>query len=703
MAADGRRGSPVRFFAMSALLWLAACVGAVVFHLTSPLTGWHDDSLPIMARASFLGLELFLLAYACAIVALPVFFLLRRPPGPGDIRPRFGRVRFIGGVLVLWFCTFAYVASWLVFRSTGHFLDLTALLLWWNSPVQMFQHAVHMEPLTPVSGIVGTSLFAGGLAYLLRRVWGPLAGPSGWVASGGGLVLVLACLFLPDVIGWHADIGRARARLFEATGPLVRLSEDLRFRLSAADDPIYRQVQLVLERPPIITMEDYVDLVRERRGGGLGALAPSVLIVIVESLRADELVSFGGRRSVMPTVDRLAASGRRFLRHYTQASHSDYADPTVLSSHYPLRSSTYHIYPAEPPYPRVLIYDVLSALGYRVGIFSSQNESWQGMKNYLETGNIDRFLDSETYDGPTYVPAGDRVFEDWLKEAGKSGKIDDRYTVTEAIEWIDASDDPFVIYMNLQNSHVPYVVPADFDAPFGSGHVSFPIRFAQFPRDSVEAVRDLYSSSLAYVDAQLARVVDYLDRSGRLDNTIIVVTADTGQAFYEHGFASHGSGLYDEVMRIPLVIYGPGMESGDEEQVSQHIDIPPTVLGLLDLPPHPGWQGIDLLASVSTESGERTAYLVGQALVDQYALVRGRWKLIYDARAASYVLFDLASDPDELRDLAGDQPDVVARLSAWLHGWRKAQLEYYMDPAAYRQWYPPRLLDVGVPTPPTSP
>jgi arylsulfatase A-like enzyme len=354
----------------------------------------------------------------------------------------------------------------------------------------------------------------------------------------------------------------------------------------------------------------------------------------------------------------------------------------------------YHIYPETPPYPRVLIYDVLSALGYRVGIFSSQNESWQGMKNYLDTGNVDRFLDSETYDGPTYVPPGDKVFEDWLREAGKSGKIDDRHTVAEAIDWIDESHRPFVIYMNLQNSHVPYVVPPDFDPPYGSGRVSFPIRFASFPRDSVQAVKDLYSSSLAYVDAQLTRLVDFLEETGRLDNTIVVLTSDTGQAFYEHEFASHGSALYDEVMRTPLIIQAPGLEPGDEAGLSQHIDVPPTVLALLGLPPHPSFQGRDLLTPMTESADDPTVYLVGQVLVEQYAIVRDRWKLIFDARTRSYELFDLHSDPKELENVSSVHPDTVTGLAARLHGWRKAQLDYYSNPAAYRTRYPPRLLGI---------
>jgi arylsulfatase A-like enzyme len=648
-----------------------------------------------MAKISLLGLELALLVYPCVIIALPVFVLLGPPGGTGRwSRGAAHLARLTGAVAVLWLPIFAYAASWVTFRSTGHFLNAAMVRLWWSNPVQIIQHTTHMEPFTLVIAVLGTLAFAGGVTWLLHGTLRLRSGAWGWMLTGTGLLLVAACLLLPNRVAWAAVDGFLRARRAEATGPLVRLVEDARARSRTGQDPIFREVEPVVDTAPIVPMSDYV---AGLRGGWAGegeassARRYNVLIVVVESLRSDQLVTFGGERSVMPTVDAIAASGRRFTRHYTQASHSDYADPTLLSSHYPLRSSVYHVYPKVPPYPRVLIYDVLASLGYRVGIFSSQNEAWGGMKHYLDTGNVDRFLHSETYDGPTYVPDQDEGFAGWAKQTRNSGKIDDRFTISEAIGWIGEAEEPFVIYMNLQNSHVPYVVPGDFDPPFGSGRVSFPIRFGSFPEDSIQAVRDLYASSLAYVDSQLARLVDSLEREGLMDETVIVLTSDTGQAFYEHGFTSHASALYDEVMHVPLVIRAPGLEPGEESGLSQHIDIPPTVLGLMGLPPHPSFQGTELLAPSAGDAARRSVYLVGQALKEQYALVEDRWKLIFDAGIGEYLLFDLKADPGELEDLATKRPEIVAGMAERLQGWRKAQLQYYSDPAAYRSTYPPRM------------
>lgn len=726
------RGSAVRFFSTGAALWLLAAGGAVSLHIRTRQSVWHDPTFPLVGKISLLGLELALLAYPCVIIALPLFVLLGSPGGGGprgggmrrgdrkpsaDARQFAGKAlrlaRWIGALAVLWFPALAYAASWASLRSTGHFLSAPLVRVWWSNPVQIIQHATHMEPLTLVILPLGTLAFAGGGIWLLYRTRAPRSGPWGWALSGAAMVLVAACVLLPDRIGWAAVDGFLRARRAEATGPLVGLIADVRSRSAFSHDSIFLSVEPVVDLPPILSMSEYAaGLPRGWTGDGdtSSTRRYNVLLVVVESLRSDQLETFGGERPVMPTVDAIAASGRRFTRHYTQASHSDYADPTVLSSHYPLRSNVYHVYPEVPPYPRVLIYDVLTSLGYRAGIFSSQNEAWGGMKHYLDTGSLDRFVHSETYDGPTYVPDRDEGFAGWAKGTRRSGKIDDRFTVNEAIEWIGEAEQPFVLYMNLQNSHVPYVVPSDFDPPFGSGRVSFPILFGSFPEDSVQAVKDLYASSLAYVDSQLARLIEFLEESGRMDETVIVITADTGQAFYEHGFTSHAGALYDEVMRVPLVIRSPGLEPGEESGLSQHIDIPPTVLGLLGLPPHPSFQGVDVLAAdgtstglatdgpaehlsegVAGEPGGRSVFLVGQALEEQYSLIEGRWKLIFDAKLGEYQLYDLEMDPGELTDLSMARPELVGELARRLQAWRKAQLQYYSDPTAYRTRYPPRL------------
>src|SRR5262249_4160137 len=163
-----------------------------------------------------------------------------------------------------------------------------------------------------------------------------------------------------------------------------------------------------------------------------------------------------------------------------------YADLVPLSSAYPLRSAQTYRYPANPTYPRVLIYDLLHALDYKTSIFSSQNENWGGMMNFHRPGSLGRFFHAQTFTGPHYAPFGDIGFAEWVKATGSAGSVDDRYTVDEAIKWIDTiGRGPFFMHMNLQSSHVPYAVPDDFKRPFGPENLDFTIMWAKFPLEKV--------------------------------------------------------------------------------------------------------------------------------------------------------------------------------------------------------------------------
>jgi arylsulfatase A-like enzyme len=415
------------------------------------------------------------------------------------------------------------------------------------------------------------------------------------------------------------------------------------------------------------------------------------VVLLVESLRPDVLRTTGGAYDVMPALDSLARDSRRYTHAYAESSHSDYADVCPMSSHYPLRSREHHYYPEHPVYPRVLVYDVLKALGYRTAIVSSQNEQWGGMYNYLDTGSLDLFFHAETFHS-TVIDPEDTVFSKWAKDYGHSGKVDDRNTIDEAIRFIGQSEKPFFMYLNLQNSHFPYRTPDDFPKRFSPHVIDFPYTFGKFPIEKLEVVKNRYRNSLSYMDAQIGRLIEFLRKTRRLDRTVLVVTGDNGEAFYEHGGAAHAGPLFEEAVRVPLIVHAPGVSPGDDSRLAQHIDIPPTVLGLLGIPQHPSFQGIDLVHA--PEDRLRSAYLLVQtAITSQIALVRDGWKLVADFTYRRYYLYDLVHDPGEKKDLADADPARVAAMAGRLHAFQKAQLDYYADEGRMRSTYPPVLSD----------
>jgi len=411
-------------------------------------------------------------------------------------------------------------------------------------------------------------------------------------------------------------------------------------------------------------------------------------VVVVESLRLDQLEAFGGRKGVMPNLDSLAQSSLRFSNVYSQASHSSLADPCIFSSQYPLGRDS-GLYRDDALYPKVLIYDVLKAIGYRTAIISSQNETWGNMLTYLDTGSLDLILHSETYDGPTYVPRA-RNFLAWIKGEKRAGKIDDRYTVTEAIRWISQDEEPFFAYLNLQNSHVPYEIPADYPRRFSHGKQKPDFTFSRVTASQIDVAKDFYADSLNYVDHQLGRLIDHLRQTGALERTVLVVTGDTGQGFMEHGFFTHSSELYDEVMRVPLIVSVPDTAGRADSRLAQHIDIPPTILTLLALPAHPAFQGEPLVGR-EPHPHKEVYLMVKTNLASQQALVTEHYKLLYSDQQDLSKLYDLRDDPAERHDIARQSPRVLKRLQTRLGTYRRLQFRYYADPEKLGRHYAPIL------------
>jgi arylsulfatase A-like enzyme len=685
--------------AVVAVGWFAAAALDVVFAATISGSTLNRAAMPAPVRRTLMADELLLLAGAVAVAGAAALagrrVLLRA-------RPRLRRIGFAVWAACLWLLLFGLLGSWFTFRGTGAFLGADGIAFVLTNLAQFLRHVAHIEPGLVVVIPVAVTAGAAAMAWGLPAVAGRLRPRWSWTLVTAAALALVACAWtsargsrdvgVPTEPVHDPEVGLVftNADLYadcrdNRTGPLLHLWMTRR-RAGAA--PLEVDPDLAVTRRAIVSMEDYLDGVSVR-----DLRRPNVIVILVESLRADQLEAYGSTRAVMPTVDRLARTSRVFTNHYTQSSHSNYADLCPLTSHYPLRSARTHLYPENPPYPRLLIYDVLKAVGYRTAIISSQNENWGGMLNFLDTPSLDHLFHADTFDGPTYVPRGDTGFERFVKGDKRSGKIDDRFTVAEAIRWIDeGGDDPFFIYMNLQSSHLPYETPADFPRRFGREELPFPIRFNQYPPESAHLVKDQYANALAYVDFQLAKLVDHLEERGLLDRTILVISGDTGQAFYEHGFATHASLLFNEVMLVPLVVRAPNLAPGLDARRAQHVDVPPTLLQLLGLPAHPSFQGVSLLGP--DPGPDRSIYLVAQTpLAEQYAIVRGDWKLLYDARQDRNFLMYLARDPAESADYSEDQPEVVRELSRRLDTWRHHQLEYYRNVRLHGQTYPPVVED----------
>lgn len=406
---------------------------------------------------------------------------------------------------------------------------------------------------------------------------------------------------------------------------------------------------------------------------------PNVLLILLESVGVSHLGYEGYARAVTPHLDRLSGSGLNFRQARSTATHSNYAQMAVLSSLFPRRYTGLDTY-RRLDYPRVLWHDFLGALGYTTVTVSSQDETWQGMLRFQQTGSKTEYHHAGNYAGRRLQMGSERV-------------VPDEVTATRLMEWIGHRKDPWAAYVNFQSTHFPYKVPEGAPRRFlPNVPTKGKFHYLKYPERDREVAINRYDNALSYVDSQIGRIVEHLREHSLLDNTLIVVTSDHGELFFDHGMVTHGRSLFDKELRVPLVVHYPRSLGSSEvlEPVST-LDILPTIAQILDVPAHPAFQGTSLL--VRDPRGKRPLFMNIQGMKSQDAVICGRLKLIEDRSAQRQGLYDLLSDPDERHNLIDELPAEGARLETLLRSQMNAQMRYYSpgEPDVRGRFYAPRF------------
>jgi arylsulfatase A-like enzyme len=589
-----------------------------------------------------------------------------------------------------------YAASWGLYFRVGRFSNLEAVIFslenartgwFWE-----YLKEAESKYLWMLGGLFAASLFVIPLclrlAVLVHARQSVRAFPRvlTWGALGAGLVAFNSFLLAVGV----ADRSSLRDRMVDAVknrvNPAMTLGGSILDRL-LFEEPI----EPCLDPEQLQPIGDGYQLPAGRK--------PSVIIVAIESLRHDVVHLKHQGREVMPNLNALARGGLNCTRAYTQSTHSDYADVCIPSSLYPLRTRLHHFYRTADPWPKTRIYDVLKQAGHATAIISSQNEAWGGMDRFLQSPSLDLFYDAERSDCPeTTVGQGDIGFIIALqnKEITR-GKLTDQHTADTAVAWITeraAEGKELCLCINFQSSHFPYNLPPDRERPFQPCAIDFDASFLNYPEDKVDVVRNAYYNALYESDKHLGRIVATLRSLSRLDDTILVVVGENGEAFWECGTVTHGREPVEPTLRVACVLHAPKLLAPRvEDYPVELIDVVPTVFGLSGLPPHPNFQGIDFLAKDRVPAEERLLFVhVETGLAQGEAVILGgRWKLVVDRMHGGRTkLFDIAGDPGETTDLIREKPELAGRLRDLVATWRKNQLAYYHFPKYYQNYYPPR-------------
>ena len=191
------------------------------------------------------------------------------------------------------------------------------------------------------------------------------------------------------------------------------------------------------------------------------------------------------------------------------------------------------------------------------------------------------------------------------------------------------------------------------------------------PFDWGNSASDKYDTEVAFSDLHVGRLFDYLESSGALQNSIVVLVSDHGEAFLDHGMDLHGNRPYGDQLHVPLMMWAPDVAPARIREPVGVIDLAPSVLSYLGLEAIPGAEGRDILrAEVAPRPVfHETPLNLVEVSFFAYAVTVGDWKYILDVRGNTVELYDLASDPAELRNLVDARPDKASELRAVLAAW----------------------------------
>ncbi|MBI4493529.1 MAG: sulfatase-like hydrolase/transferase [Chloroflexi bacterium] len=439
-------------------------------------------------------------------------------------------------------------------------------------------------------------------------------------------------------------------------------------------------------------------------GAPAPARRPNVLIITIDTLRADHLGIYGNSRVSTPAMDRLGQQGVVFQNAIVQQPNTNASHATLFTGAYP---STHGVRAhmldtlrdqMVPLAEHVRGFDYTTA-----GIFSwvSLEPAYSGLDRGFDSYddvavNLPAYLASKPlqalaagYKKVVQRLALAHLFDHELGAAKRveevlDGKAD--VTTDAAIRWLnERGQEPFFLWLHYFDPHYPYTPPPPFDSLYvepcdscldGSMQTVDLIHAGQQPSPAeVQRLIGLYDGEIAFTDQELGRLLQALQELDLADDTLVVLTGDHGESFGDHGLWFHGYGLYQTEVHVPLLMrYPRALPAGTsvQEPVGT-LDVMPTILELLQLPSPATVEGRSLLPLVRGEeaAGSRAVITEIDEQDSQLSVVWRKWKLIVDTATWQAQLYDLERDPGERADLAAAEPEVVGQLRKVLDEWTK--------------------------------
>lgn len=415
-----------------------------------------------------------------------------------------------------------------------------------------------------------------------------------------------------------------------------------------------------------------------------------VIIIVIESMRND-LISMNP--CPIPNIRKIYNNSFVFKKAYATSSFSDYSDLSIWYSRYPLRFDYFKKYRSNDPYRGLSIFEFFNNSGYSTAYISSQNEKWGSMINWLKDFGIDYFYHSEDHRGDTWYNKDDGLglTKLILNKKVTAGKIEDSETLEIAKNWISSQnlETPFFLGMNLQNTHYNYVIPLNGKEPFQPASIDFPMVYSNWPKSKIENVKNRYLNAFYNLDIAVNDFIEFLKSENIWDKCYFGIIGDSGEAFYEHGYANHSGEMYDEIMNTFTLIKPPfQMEKKEIITPISHIDYFPSLLDLMEIEKPSSFQGI----SCFQQPKDYSIFFHNNSYQVQDGIVIWPWKLlIRKSPQKEFKLFNLVGDPNEKLNLVNNEKEVFRKLLEKANLVRSLQLEYYSKPEYHIQYPPPNI------------
>jgi len=428
---------------------------------------------------------------------------------------------------------------------------------------------------------------------------------------------------------------------------------------------------------------------------------PNVILITIDCLRADHVSCLGYNRKTTPNLDKFAKKGILFTQAIANGSSTPMSFPSTLTSTYPLM---YPDYPKISKF-RTTLAEVLTKNGYKTAAFHSNPYL---SRYYGYDKGFDVFEDSFEYDLSSKNDGSkikDKIKQKIREIISKDNQV---YKLAEktynfltylypdinipyetadainqkAISWLEKNTSRFFTWLHYMDTHHPFVPPKQFykSSVYEIKRAEYIICSKNIPIVShadLQNIINLYDGTIMYVDQTLESLFQKLKKLDILDNTFIIVTADHGEEFKEHGEFSHKAKLYDELIHVPLILSAPGLPSNIKiDKPVSLLDLAPTILDYLGLSVRNNFRGKSLLPLIR---GEETIWReegiisetlsnggkVALSIEDGYRIISYRtknWKYILNKEKNKRELYNLEVDPHETKNLYMQEKKIAEKF-----------------------------------------